>query len=113
MTTEPSEVPAFIVERNARWKRQREERDARLRAQGYRLISCLAVRDVRNGTRLLSTWVGETERFLLVDPPPNYLEYGIGCVLIGPDSRLVAIALQDGSAKDGPVLTVFKGTVPR
>jgi len=103
---------SFFEERNARWAREREDRDARLRAQGYKLLRCLAVHDARDGTSLMTTWVGETERFLLVNPLPNYLEYGISCVLVGPDSRLEAIDPQDRNP-EGPVLTVFKGTVPQ
>ena len=104
---------SFFADRNARFKREREERDARLRAQGYRLISCVAVHDAHDGTHLRRTWTGETERFRLVNPPSNYLEHGIGCVLVGPDSRLEALDPQSKLTKEGPVLTVFKGTVPR
>jgi len=106
------DLPAFIAERNARWQRERADRDARLRAQGYKIIHCLAVDDARDGTRLRCTWFGETESFVLVNPLPNYLEHGIGCVLVGPDSSLVPIGSADRTTKDGPVLTVFKGTVP-
>lgn len=112
-TDEPA-VPAFFAERNARWAREREEREAGLRAQGCRLISCVAVHDARDGTRLLSTWVGETESYRLINPPLNYLAYGIGCVLIGPESELVALGeLPRTAVSEEPVLTVLKGTLPR
>lgn len=103
-------VPAFIVERNARFAREREEREEHLHAQGYKLLHCVAVHDPRDGTRLMTTWVGETERFVLVHPPSNYLGYGVGCVLVGPDSRLVP---EHEADQEGPVLTVFRGTKPR
>ncbi len=111
---EPVGLPAFIAERNARFKREREEREAHLRAQGYRLISCVAVHDARDGTSLRCMWMGETESYRLVNPPQDYLAYGIGCVLIGPESKLVALGEQSRTAiTEEPVLTVFKGTVPR
>ncbi len=98
-------------ERQRARQQVREAHFAKLRAQGYKLIHCVAVRDARDGTSLTMTWSGETERFLLVNPLPNYLDY-FSMVLLGPESRLEPIDPRDRSVKDGPVLTVFKGRVP-
>jgi hypothetical protein len=102
-------------ERNARWERERKERDDNLRAAGYKLISCVAYRDPRTGDHPKCTWTGETETLVITNIPVEDLRYGIGCILVGPSS-VVHVAPSDAyelaRATDGIVLTVFKGKRP-
>lgn len=94
-----------------------KERDEQLRAAGLSQISCVGVTDPQTGERLRRFYVGDInhlEHLLLVDPPPNFLRYGIGCVLVAATSRLLPATSKNAATHPtAPRLTVFAGRRPR
>lgn len=112
---ESTNIPRWLEERNARWMRERREREDNLRAAGYRLISCVAYQDPRTGDHPRCMWSGETETLVITKIPIEDLRFGISCIPVGPDS-VVHVDPPDACRlardTDGIVLTVFKGRRP-
>lgn len=74
-----SSVADWIAERNARWARERTERDEKLRAAGFKLIHCVAYHNPLTHESLRSMWMGEVETIVITKMPDGHLQYGIGC----------------------------------
>lgn len=113
-----TDIPDWIVERNARFAAEREARDLQLRADGFRIISVVAAYDSRTKHRPITTSMGETESLVIVNPPADCLKHGIHCVIVGPDSEIIEAkhaleAHQIADEKHGVAITVFKGQRPR
>ena len=109
-------IPDWIIERNARWAQERTERDEKLHAAGFRLIHCVSYRNPRTGERLISTSIGALETLVITNMPDDHLKYGIGSIVVGPESEVIADAqspMEMAQATNGVVLVVLKGTRPK
>lgn len=68
---------------------QRERTRLEIVALGYRVISCVSFYDPRDKKRLRTTYSGETRGVVLTNAPPDPARFGIGNILVGPDSEIV------------------------
>jgi len=118
----PGENDWFLDQqrRNAeRGRAEREDRENRLRADGFKVISVLSTYDGSTKASRMTTWLGgETESLVILNPPADCLKHGIDCVIVGADSEVVVAAHaleahQIADEKNGVAITVFKGQRPR
>lgn len=116
MTKQDPNIPDWMTERNERFTREREEREQKLRADGYRLIGCVSYRNPSTGETRISMSIGAVETIVITQLPDDHLRYGIGSVIVGPDSDVIEEAadpVEVARANRGAVLTVPKGHRPR
>lgn len=102
-------------ERNARFARERAERRERLRAEGYRIVPCVAYYRPSTGEHPRCLWMGETETLVITDVADHDLSYGISCIAVAPGSEVIenpSNAVEIARERNGVVLTVFKGIRP-